>query len=275
MQVEFAVPHQALSELVANYYLVTEHYNVMDDVQRADIGHLRIFLEGSGYYELARGQRFQSTRFFLNGPFTQHMRSVVQGPTRFFGASIFPEGWVELMGCDASDLTDRAVDAEPYIGAVVSPWFDELGRCSTAAEMGLVMDKYLLPMIKPPRADRRKVTNAIRCWLGNSMFPDVADLYAALDLSERQIMRIANSSFGAPPKALSRVYGALRTATGIVMNDGAIPDEAIAHYADQSHLIREVKRVTGHTPRQLTTNSSPIMRFTLHPSNFKEIEPLA
>jgi AraC-like DNA-binding protein len=58
------------------------------------------------------------------------------------------------------------------------------------------------------------------------------------------------------------------------MNEGRIPAEAIAHYADRSHLIREVKRVTGQTPRQLMNNSSPVMRITLHPSNFKELEPI-
>lgn len=274
MQLEFAVPDPRLSQLIANYYLLTDDYGVMEDVQRADIGHLRIFLRGSGYYEFDRGIRYQSTRFFLNGPFSQSMHSVVQGPVSFIGASLFPEAWNELIGRDASEFTDRAEDAEPIIGEATADWYAELKACQTAAEMAPVMDRYLLPMVKPAKPERRTVINEIRRWLGGSMFPDVADLYNALDLSERQIMRIANSSFGSPPKALARIYGALRTATAIVMNDGKIPDEALAHYSDQSHLIREVKRVTGQTPRQLMNSSSPVMRMTLHPSNFKEIEPL-
>lgn len=274
MQLEFAEPDPRLSHLIANYYLLSDDYSVMEDVQRADIGHLRIFLKGAGYYEFARGIRYQSSRFFLNGPFSQSMHSVVQGPVCFIGASLFPEAWGELIGRDASDFTDRAEDAEPLLGSVIGEWYSALQACATAAEMAPVMDRYLLPMIKPVKPERRIVTNAIRTWLGSSMFPDVADLYDKLDLSERQIMRIANSSFGSPPKALARIYGALRTATAILMNEGKIPDEALAHYSDQSHLIREVKRVTGQTPRQLMNSSSPVMRMTLHPSNFKEIEPL-
>jgi hypothetical protein len=87
-------------------------------------------------------------------------------------------------------------------------------------------------------------------------------------------MRISNIYYGSPPRALARTYGALKTASSIVMNEGRIPDEAIAHYADAPHLIREVKRVTGQTPRQLMNSSSPVMRITLHPSNFKELEPI-
>jgi AraC-like DNA-binding protein len=274
MQLEFATPAPALAHLVATYYLLTEEYSVMEDVQRADTGHLRIFLEGSGYYEFAKGKRYPSTRFFLNGPFTQHMRSVVQGPVRFIGVALFPRSWGGLLGLSAADFTDRAQDASPMLGDMASPWFNQLQPLSTIAEMAPVMDAWLTKMIKPVRPDRHVVIDAIRAWLADSMFPDIGDLYASLALSERQIMRISNIYYGSPPRALARTYGALKTASSIVMNEGRIPDEAIAHYADAPHLIREVKRVTGQTPRQLMNSSSPVMRITLHPSNFKELEPI-
>jgi AraC-like DNA-binding protein len=274
MQLEFATPAPALAHLVATYYLLSEEYSVMEDVQRADTGHLRIFLNGSGYYEFAKGKRYPSTRFFLNGPFTQNMRSVVQGPVRFIGIALFPTSWGGLLGLSAADFTDRAQDATPILGDMADPWFDQLQSLSTIAEMAPVMDAWLTKMIKPVRSDRRAVIEAIRAWLAEAMFPDIADLYASLALSERQIMRISNIYYGSPPRALARTYGALKTASSIVMNEGRIPDEAIAHYADQPHLIREVKRVTGQTPRQLMNSSSPVMRITLHPSNFKELEPI-
>jgi AraC-like DNA-binding protein len=274
MQLEFAQPAPALAHLVATYYLLSEEYSVMEDVQRADTGHLRIFLDGSGYYEFARGKRYQSSRFFLNGPFTQHMRSVVQGPVRFIGVALFPESWGGLIRQNASDFTDRAEDAAPLLGDIVVPWFDQLQPLATIAQMAPIMDTWLTRMIKPVHPNRRHIIKTIRAWLADAMFPDIADLYASLDLSERQIMRISNSYFGSPPRALARTYGALKTASAIVMNGGDIPAEAIAHYADAPHLIREVKRVTGQTPRQLMNSSSPVMRITLHPSNFKELEPL-
>jgi AraC-like DNA-binding protein len=274
MQLEFADPAPTLAHLVATYYLLSEDYSVMEDVQRADTGHLRIFLGGSGYYEFAKGKRYPSTRFFLNGPFTQHMRSVVQGPVRFIGVALFPSSWGGLLGLNASDFTDSAQDAEPMLGDIADPWFNQLQSLSTIAEMAPVMDAWLTKMIKPVRPDRHMVIEAIRAWLAGAMFPDIADLYARLSLSERQIMRISNAYYGSPPRALARTYGALKTASSIVMNEGRIPEEAIAHYADAPHLIREVKRVTGQTPRQLMNSSSPVMRITLHPSNFKELEPI-
>lgn len=274
MQLEFATPAPSLAHLVAAYYLLSEDYSVMEDVQRADTGHLRIFLNGSGYYEFAKGKRFPSKRFFLNGPFTQHMRSVVQGPVRFIGVALLPESWGGLFNLNAADFTDRADDAAPVLGDIADPWFDQLQPLSNIAAMAPIMDAWLTKIAKPVHPDRKIVIQAIRKWLANKMFPNVADLYATLSLSERQIMRISNAYYGSPPRALARTYGALKTASSIVMNEGRVPDEAIAHYADQSHLIREVKRVTGQTPRQLLNNSSPVMRITLHPSNFKELDPL-
>ena len=153
MQLSFAVPAPALSHRVATYYLLSEDYSVMEDVQRADTGHLRIFLEGSGYYEFARGKRYASTRFFLNGPFTQHMRSVVQGPVRFIGVALFPESWGGLIGASAADYSDRAEDAAPLIGGAAVAWFDALQSLTTITEMAPIMDSYLTQMIKPVRAD--------------------------------------------------------------------------------------------------------------------------
>mgnify|MGYP000861507910 CR=1 FL=1 len=57
----------------------------------------------------------------------------------------------------------------------------------------------------------------------------------------------------------------------IITQNGDLPPEALRHYADQSHLIREVKRVTGQTPRQLRTQASPTLRKALHPSNLWEL----
>ena len=274
MELAFADPAPQLARLVATYYLLADDYSVMEDVQRADTGHLRIFLDGSGYYEFARGERYPSTPIFLNGPFTQHVRSVVQGPARFIGVALYPESWGGLIGRNASDFTDRADDAAPLLGTGAARWLEALRSCATIAEMAPVMDAFLVPMVKPVSSERRAAIQTIRAWLADSMFPNIADLYAVVDLSERQIMRIANSYYGSPPKTLARIYGALKTASSIVMNGGHIPEEALAHYADKSHLIREVKRVTGQTPRQLMNSSSPVMRITLHPSNFKELEPL-
>ena len=69
MDLSFAVPARPLSHLVATYYLVNEDYAVVEDLQRADTGHLRIFLKGSGYYQFSRSKRLDSTQFFFKRAF--------------------------------------------------------------------------------------------------------------------------------------------------------------------------------------------------------------
>lgn len=271
MQWTFATPDAAVSHIVASYYLIEEDYAVLEDMQRADVGQLRIFLRGSGYYEFGRGVRIASTRIFLTGPFTQSMKTVVQGPVRFIGISLMPQFWGGVVNIDAASLSNSGCEAAEFFGVEIEQLHAALSIIESVEEMARVIDAFLIANMRPIQPDHRVVISGITQWLASATFPDLAQLYAGLALSDRQVTRIANRYFGAPPKTLARTYGALKTASSIVMNGGHIPDEAVAHYADKSHLIREVRRVTGQTPRQLVTSRSPIMRMTLHSNNFKEL----
>lgn len=77
----------------------------------------------------------------------------------------------------------------------------------------------------------------------------VATLAAELGLSERQLRRRFLSSVGYGPKTLQRV---LRLRRFIAGERGDLARGALdAGYADQAHLARECKRLTGISPSQL------------------------
>jgi AraC-like DNA-binding protein len=271
MDLTFAPPSAFLSNHVTAYYLLHEPHALIEDRQRADVGQLRFFLEGSGHHNFGRGRRVDSSAAFLTGPTNESNGFFVTGPLRFVGVGLMPEAWGGMLRADAGALADDAVDAHAALERPPDILMDRLRLCASIAEMAPLLDAYLLPLVKPLPADHSAAIRTISAWLARDMFPDVADLYAAFDTSDRQVMRIANRYFGASPKTLSRKYGALKTASYIFTNGGALPDAALIHYADKSHLIREVKHFTGQTPRQLRTISSRIMRTTLSADNFREL----
>ena len=273
MQLSFAEPCPALASTVCIYYLFEIAYSKIDDVQRADVGHLRFFMEGEGHQNFASGKRLASHPVFLTGPSNQSSSFSVAGPLRFLGVGLLPQAWGGLLNGAAGDHADDAINGAALLDAPPEPLIEQLRQCTTITEMKPLLDTFLTPLIKTIPHDHSRVNETIRQWLSDSLFPDVDALYAQCALSERQVTRIANRYWGGPPKTLARKYGALRTASHIVMHEGEIPDEATAHYADRSHLIREVKRVTAQTPRHLRTVESMIMRVTLHPSNFRELLP--
>lgn len=274
MELSFATPHPVLRPFITAYYLFEDDAAVIDDSQRADCGHLRLFINGSGQQHLPNGQPFAATPAMLLGPHATASRFTVQGPLRFAGCSLRPSAWGGLFNLTADSLLDSARDGAPYLKACVDDLIQQLGRCQSISDMAPLIDQALIQQAKPLPREHDQTNQTIQAWLKSSLFPDVNALYARCGLGERQVSRISNRYWGAAPKALARKYGALRTASHMLNNGGKAPGEALDHYSDASHLIREIKRVTGMTPRQLNSISNMILRMTLDEQHFRELDPV-
>jgi AraC-like DNA-binding protein len=267
------MPHPMLTPYISVYYLFEDSAAIIDDSQRADCGHLRLFMKGTGQQHLPNGQQFAATPAMLLGPHAKASRFTVHGPLRFMGCSLRPSAWGGLFPLSADSLLDSASDCAPYLKASVDDLVGQLGNCGSIDEMAPLIDSALIQQAKPIPREHDQTNRTIQAWLKSSLFPDVSALYGQCGLGERQVSRIANRYWGAAPKALARKYGALRTASHMLNNGGKAPAEAQHHYSDASHLIREIRRVTGMTPRQLNSISNMILRMTLDEKHFRELDP--
>jgi AraC-like DNA-binding protein len=273
MQLTFAQPHSALSGVIGTYYLIEIDNTLIEDAQRADIGQLRFLLQGSGQIQFAGAAPFQATRTFITGPTTISGTSMLHGPIRMLGVSLLHNAWGGLIQKSADQFLNRADDAATLFKLSLDTVYTAVSAKSDITAMAPVLDAYFRPLVRPLPKGHTQANELIRAWLASETFPRVETLYAAWSLSERQMTRIANRYWGAPPKSLAKKYSALRTALGVVENHGTPSDAAIAHYADRPHLIREVKRATGQTPRQLGSLANPLLRYSLLPENYRELEP--
>jgi AraC-like DNA-binding protein len=273
LELTFAMPSPALATHVSIYYLIRFDYPVIEDQERADVGYLRFMFSGDGAYRFKSGALDASCPVMLLGPATEVANYTVNGPLYTFGAVLLPEFWGGIADCDATDFANRALDASSVFGSEVLGLFGELKGMATVEEMARRMDAWLLRRVKPVPEDHLKVMAKIGEWLSCLPIPSPERLYEEAGKSARQVMRLANRHFGAPPKLLARKFRALRTASRLIGTRGPIPESLIAEYSDQAHMIREIKAFTGMTPRQLQVNSSPIMQVTLHPDNFRAEAP--
>ncbi|WP_406692373.1 helix-turn-helix transcriptional regulator [Saccharopolyspora sp. ID03-671] len=83
--------------------------------------------------------------------------------------------------------------------------------------------------------------------------PSVAGLADSVGVSERQLRRRIGDAVGYGPRTLVSVLRFQRAARG----GGALAD--LAHrcgYADQAHLTREFRRLTGTTPKRFLGQAS-------------------
>jgi AraC-like DNA-binding protein len=273
MDLTFAQPAPALSSHISAYYRIRLDHSIVEDTERADVGYLRFILSGKGYFEHRDGTRDFDCPILLLGPSTETAHWTLTGPLHNFGCVLLPEFWGGIVDADATDFANRALDGSPFLGPDTIALFDAIGACDDVIAMGKLVDDFLIRKIKPLPADQIDVIRKIGDWLRCSPIPSPDILYQAVDKGPRQVMRIANRHFGAPPSMLARKFRALRTASRLIGTRGQIPEELIDEYSDQSHLSREVKTFTGLTPRQLQVNSNPVLLATLHPSNFRADAP--
>lgn len=273
MELDFATPDPRLAPYISTYYRVFVDYPLIEDVERADVGYLRFMFSGTGFYDYGGGQRDPDRPVMLLGPATRTASYSVRGPLESFGCVLLPAFWGGIVEAEAHSHANRALDAVPTLGADALILFEALKRTRDVARMGRLMDTFLLPRIRAIPPDHLEVIDRIGNWLSCFPIPPVEELYGSIALSRRQVMRLANRYFGAPPKLLSRKFRALRTASRLIGTRGPVPEALVADYADRAHMIREVKHFTGMTPRNLQINSSPIMQITLHPDNFRSEAP--
>ena len=139
-------------------------------------------------------------------------------------------------------------------------------RRASLSELGLDPDELLSGDADPRQAPRVLAKLALR--LGGAGPPDravqaavvrltsprqrVEPLASELGLSERQLRRRFIAAVGYGPKTLQRVLRLRRFLAASAAGPGELAAAALAAgYADQAHLTRECRDLTGLTPAQL------------------------
>ncbi|GAA1961092.1 helix-turn-helix transcriptional regulator [Amycolatopsis minnesotensis] len=162
-----------------------------------------------------------------------------------WGLRLPPGTACSVLGLPAHELTDQRVDLADLVTvpapALDTAWLD----ASTALEQVFVA---LWRQAAPDASTLRLAASLDRAARGRTTVREVADRHG---LSERSLRRASDRLFGYGLKTLMSIHRfqhALGLAnTGVALGEAA----ATAGYADQAHLNREMRRLTGTTPTAL------------------------
>lgn len=251
-----------LSELVGSIYLFTASMPFVSDLTRADFAQLRFMLSGEGHYTFHDGRQMDTPEVCLLGPTTSAIHFDVDGPLQTVGIALLPLGWYALTGLDACDHADSLLDGTQLGGE----YAEMLQTLRAIEEPQVAVDllwNFLRNRFRRLSTSYRNFVKETDAWLADESSPRIEALIEATDLSPRQVARLTNRLYGAPPKLLARKYRALRTASLIASTDVDWRDTIGVAFYDQSHFIRELKHFVGVTPHQLKNRLGIVARLTL------------
>jgi AraC-like DNA-binding protein len=192
-------------------------------------------------------------RHLLVGQMSAPMMVVPRGRVTMVGARFTPQGL-----CGVLPLQDRLVNRVVALDAVWSKWTRQTAERvanTIGAEAQLsVFERALEALLAGgrcnPRSSDRGVELAVRVMRARGG-PVAADqVAAAAGLSRRQFERRFRECVGLSPHLFGRIVRFQRAFAAVGHEPGAGLAARLG-FVDQAHLIREVRRFSGHTPTLL------------------------
>lgn len=268
IQLDYRVPPADLQPYVTLFYHFRANVPLFEDLERADHAQLRFRLtSGKATYDFADGSTQEVPPVHAIGPTTGAFRTRAAGPLLVVGMGLQPAGWSALLRIEASVMVNRALDGAVAFGkAMNSAMAAMIAVDDVDARVAIAADFVRASIASDSRRDL-DFARLIDAWLADSVSPQLDELMSATGLSARQLERRCNALYGAPPKMLARKYRALRAASALASGAATLDSLLDDGFYDQSHLIREMKRFTGLTPRQMREEPTLLAQMTMDQRN--------
>jgi AraC-like DNA-binding protein len=174
----------------------------------------------------------------LAGPDTTAAVATLPAGAWIVGARLGPGAGGPALGRSLEDLRDQRLELPGLIDPELEPAeaLQQLARHAVRLVAAQPPDLAVHEAARRLAADPRRRTSALADELG---------------LSERQLRRRCRAGVGYGPKTLQRVLRLRRFLDGLDGDDDLAALAFDAGYADQAHLTREARRLTGLTPAAL------------------------
>jgi AraC-like DNA-binding protein len=189
-------------------------------------------------------------RHLLVGQMDHPVTVAPTGAVRMVGATLAPAALYQLLPMPQDRLAGQIVDLESIWGR----WTRQTAeRIAAVTDPGLALDCFersleaLLPFRAHDAAPMALVVTRLERSGGHA---SVAALAAQCGLGRRQFERRFREQIGLPPRLFGRIVRFQRAFHALGRESGA-SIAARCGYADQAHLVREVRRFAGLTPTLL------------------------
>jgi AraC-like DNA-binding protein len=176
--------------------------------------------------------------------------AIVAAPTAgsIVGVRFRPGEGLGFLDASAGALRDQAPDLGLLWGAAAGELAARISASGgTSVRVALVQDA-LRARKRARYADHRVRIAVARLGLGVG----VAEVATEAGLSERQLERLLEERVGVGPKRLARILRLQRLVAAMGVSPAWAELARSCGYADQAHLVREVRALSGVSPSELS-----------------------
>jgi AraC-like DNA-binding protein len=205
---------------------------------------LRVVPDGSADIIWRRDGRSVTT--FAAGPDTQAQLAPLTNGSRMVGIRFAPGAADAVLGVPLDVLRDLRVPLDELWGPVALEVGERLAMSNQP-------DRTLATVVRdrinaPPDPTASAIARRIQFAAGPGVVSSVA---AEIGVSERHLQRRCRTAFGYGPKTLHEILR-FRRALRLARAGGRLADvAAVAGYADQAHMARDMRRLAGVPLTQL------------------------
>lgn len=184
----------------------------------------------------------------IGGPFTAPVRTFNPGRIHAFMIVFFPDAFARLTGLDQATLADRIVPAAATLAPDWNVFLDEMFDADDDGRRLLLAETFLASRWAACGGNREPAASS---WLRRLRNASGMDM-----LSERQFERKVKQMTGQSMRSLRCADRFERTLLNArqAAESGPLDWSNLASdsgYSDQSHLCREVRKMSGTTPGKL------------------------
>lgn len=247
-------PHQALASYVIDYsgYRETQGAEIWRRELPCSFVPLIINF-GPAFHLRDEAREPDAFQSFTAGVYTRPVIVGSKGAAFCLQVNFTPLGAWRFFRLAQSELESRTVSLDDILGTQGRLFVAELHDAPGWAERFTLLDDFIAKRIleaREPNANVREVWRALTTSHGNA---SIVALAQSSGVSRRHLAKLFRAEIGTTPKTMARIlrFEHARALAHHVPRLGWADLAYEAGYADQAHLAREFRELSGLTPQEL------------------------
>lgn len=249
-----SLPHPALAPHVIDYSGYREAGGRPVWRRELPVSFVPLIINFGAPFTL-RDERMVETRYqsFSAGISTTPVIVGSPGSAHCLQVNFSPLGALRFFGVAQSEIAGRTLALDDLLGPGAALLIAELHDVPDWAKRFALLDQFIarhFEYAKEPHGTVQEVWHGLKNSKGST---SIAGLAKGAGVSRRHLAKLFRAEIGATPKTMARIlrFEHARTMAGTVPRLGWADIAYATGYADQAHLVREFRELSGLSPTDL------------------------